>query len=75
MDALESKYGSIVDGAELFIIEQYHDYKMTDQKSVSSMLMKYSAWQRSLSKKINLHDKFVASGIIAKLPLNGGILP
>jgi hypothetical protein len=43
MDALESKYGSIVDGAELFIIEQYHDYKMTDQKSVSSMLMKYSA--------------------------------
>jgi hypothetical protein len=43
MDAFKTKYGIIVDGAELFIMEQYHDYKMTDQKSILSRLMKYSA--------------------------------
>jgi hypothetical protein len=33
-DALEADYGSTDAGAELYIMEQYHDYKMTDGKSV-----------------------------------------
>jgi hypothetical protein len=33
-DALEADYGGTDAGAELYIMEQYHDYKMTDGKSV-----------------------------------------
>jgi hypothetical protein len=33
-DALEADYGGTDVGAELHIMEQYHDYKMTDGKSV-----------------------------------------
>jgi hypothetical protein len=32
-DALEADYGGIDAGAELYIMEQYHDYKMTNGKS------------------------------------------
>jgi hypothetical protein len=33
-NALEADYGGTDAGAELYITEQYHDYKMTDGKSV-----------------------------------------
>jgi hypothetical protein len=33
-DVLEADYGGTDAGAELYIMEQYHDYKMTDGKSV-----------------------------------------
>jgi hypothetical protein len=33
-DALQADYGATDAGAELYIMEQYHDYKMTDGKSV-----------------------------------------
>lgn len=33
-DVLEADYGSTYAGVYLYIIEKYHDYKMTDGKSV-----------------------------------------
>jgi hypothetical protein len=33
-DALEADYGGTDAGAELYIMEHYHDYKITDGKSV-----------------------------------------
>jgi hypothetical protein len=33
-DALNADYGGSHVGAELYIIEKYHDYKMVDEKSV-----------------------------------------
>ncbi|KAK1608656.1 hypothetical protein QYE76_032329 [Lolium multiflorum] len=33
-DALESKFGVSDAGTELYIMEQYYDYKMTDERSV-----------------------------------------
>lgn len=33
-DALEAQYGSTIARAELHILEQYHNYKMTNGKSV-----------------------------------------
>ncbi|XP_025823852.1 uncharacterized protein LOC112899560 isoform X1 [Panicum hallii] len=68
-DALEANYGGTDAGAELYIMEQYHDYKMTDGKSVVEQAHEIQCMAKELEHlKINLPDKFVAGGIIAKLP-------
>jgi hypothetical protein len=68
-DALEADYGGTDASAELYIMEQYHDYKMTDGKSVVVQAHEIQCMAKELEHlKINLPDKFVASGIIAKLP-------
>jgi hypothetical protein len=33
-DTLNTEYGGSDPGTELYIIEQYHDYQMVDEKSV-----------------------------------------
>jgi hypothetical protein len=43
-DTLNNNYGGSNAGTQLYIIEQYHDYKMVDGKAWSSRLMSYSAW-------------------------------
>jgi hypothetical protein len=68
-DALEADYGSTDDDAELYIMEQYHDYKMTDGKSIVEQTHEIQCMAKELEHlKINLPNKFVAGGIIAKLP-------
>jgi hypothetical protein len=68
-DALEADYGGTDAGAELYIMEQYHDYKMTNGKSVVEQAHEIQCMAKELEHlKINLPDKFVAGGIIAKLP-------
>jgi hypothetical protein len=68
-DALEADYGGTDAGAELYIMEQYHNYKMTDGKSVVEQAHEIQCMAKELEHlKINLPDKFVAGGIIAKLP-------
>jgi hypothetical protein len=68
-DALEADYGSTDAGTELYIMEQYHDYKMTDGKSVVDQAHEIQCMAKELEHlKINLPDKFVAGVIIAKLP-------
>jgi hypothetical protein len=50
-------------------MEQYHDYKMTDGKSVVEQAHEIQWMAKELEHlKINLPDKFVAGGIIAKFP-------
>jgi hypothetical protein len=68
-DALEVDYSGIDAGAELYIMEQYHDYKMIDGKSVVEQAHEIQCMTKELEHlKINLPDKFVVGGIIAKLP-------
>jgi hypothetical protein len=43
-DTLNTEYGGLDAGTELYIIEQYHDYHMVDGKVWLHRLMRYSAW-------------------------------
>jgi hypothetical protein len=68
-DALEADYDGTDAGVELYIMEQYHDYKMTDGKSVVVQAHEIQCMAKELEHlKINLPNKFVPGGIIAKLP-------
>ena len=67
--ALEAKFGASDVGSELYVMEQFYDYKMTDDRSVVEQAHEL----QSLAKELEhftcvLPDKFVAGGIIAKLP-------
>ncbi|KAK1699472.1 hypothetical protein QYE76_016169 [Lolium multiflorum] len=64
-DALEAKFG--VSDAELYVMEQYYDYRMTDERSVVEQAHEIIPCQRTRAFKCTLPDKFVAGGIIAKL--------
>jgi hypothetical protein len=69
MGRLGGRLGGTDAGAKLYIMEQYHDYKMTDGKSIVEKAHEIQCMAKELEHlKINLPDKFVAGGIIAKLP-------
>jgi hypothetical protein len=68
-DALETKYGVSDAGSELYVMEQFCDYKMVDDR----FLVEQAHEIQSLAKELEgfkcvLPNKFVAGGIIAKLP-------
>jgi hypothetical protein len=68
-DGLEAKYGVSDAGSELYVTEQFHDYKMVDDHSTVEQAHEI----QTLVKELKffgcvLHDKFVAGCIIAKLP-------
>jgi hypothetical protein len=68
-DTLNTEYGGSDAGTELYIIEQYHDYQMVDGKSVVTQAHEVQYMVKELRLlKIVVPDKFVAGGIIAKLP-------
>ncbi|KAM0833039.1 hypothetical protein ACQ4PT_064528 [Festuca glaucescens] len=68
-DALEAKFGVSDAGTELYVMEQYYDYKMTDERSVVEQAHEIQSLAKELEQfKCTLPDKFVAGGIIAKLP-------
>ena len=69
VDALEAKFEVSDAGTELYIMEQFYGYMMTEERSVIEQAHEI----QSLAKKLEyfkcvLPDKFVAGGIIAKLP-------
>ncbi|XP_073360370.1 uncharacterized protein [Aegilops tauschii subsp. strangulata] len=68
-DALEAKFGVSDAGTELYVMEQYYDYKMTDDRSVVEQAHEIQSLTKEL-EHLNcvLSDKFIAGGIIAKLP-------
>ena len=68
-DALEVKFGTTDAGGELYAMEQFHDYRMVDNRSVLNQAheIQYIAKELELLK-CELPDKFVAGCIIAKLP-------
>jgi hypothetical protein len=68
-DALDAKFGVSDAGSELYLMEQLYDYKMAEDHS----MIEQAHEVQSLAKELEqfpcvLHDKFVAGGIIAKLP-------
>ncbi len=83
-EALESKFGAADAGSEMYIIEQFHDYKMVENRPVIEQFHDYKMVEnrpvleqaheiicivKELELlKCELPGKFVAGCIIAKLP-------
>jgi hypothetical protein len=68
-DALEAKFGVSDAGTELYVMEQFYVYRMTDERSVVEQAHEIQSLAKELEQfKCTLPDKFVAGGIIAKLP-------
>jgi hypothetical protein len=68
-DTLNIEYEGLDAGTELYIIEEYHDYQMVDEKSVVTQAHEIQCMVKELVLlKIVVPDEFVAGGIIVKLP-------
>jgi hypothetical protein len=68
-DALDEKFSVSDAGSELYIIEQLFDYKMVENRPVVEQAHEIQAPAKELEQfPCVLPDKFVAGGIIAKLP-------
>ena len=68
-DALEAKFGATDAGSELYAMEQFHDYRMVDNRSVLDQAHEIQCIAKELELlKCELPDKFVVGCIIAKLP-------
>jgi hypothetical protein len=67
-DTLNTEYGGLDAGTNLYLIEQYHDYQMVDKKSVVTQAHEIQYMVKELELlKIIVPDEFVVGGIIAKL--------
>ena len=68
-DALEAKFGATDAGSELYAMEQFHDYKMVDNRFVLDQAHEIQCITKELELlKCALPDKFIAGCIITKLP-------
>nr|ABF94929.1 retrotransposon protein, putative, Ty1-copia subclass [Oryza sativa Japonica Group] len=68
-DALNTKFGATDASNDLYIMEQFHDYKMADNRSVVEQAHEIQTMAKELELlKCVLPDKFVVGCIIAKLP-------
>jgi hypothetical protein len=68
-DALEQRYGVSDAVSELYVMEQFHDYRMVDDRSVVEQAHEIQAIVKDLKMHgCELPDKFVAGCMIAKLP-------
>jgi hypothetical protein len=68
-DALDEKFGVSDVGSELYIMEQLFDYKMVENRPVVEQAHEIQPLAKELEQfPCVLPDKFVAGGIIAKLP-------
>nr|CAE02930.3 OSJNBa0014K14.2 [Oryza sativa Japonica Group] len=68
-DALNTKFGATDASNDLYIMEQFHHYKMADNRSVVEQAHEIQTMAKELELlKCVLPDKFVAGCIIAKLP-------
>jgi hypothetical protein len=68
-DALEARYGASNAGSELYVMEQFHDYRMVDDRSVVEQAHEIQALVKDLKMHgCELPDKFVARCMIVKLP-------
>ena len=68
-DALEARYGISDAGSELYVMEQFHDYRMVENRPVVEQAHEIQALVKELELfGCALPDKFVAGCMIAKLP-------
>ncbi|XP_048551924.1 uncharacterized protein LOC125531639 isoform X2 [Triticum urartu] len=68
-ETLETKFGATDAGSEMYVIEQFHDYKMVENRPVLEQAHEMICIVKELELlKCELPGKFVAGCIIAKLP-------
>jgi hypothetical protein len=68
-DALEARCGASDTGFELYVMEQFHDYRMVDDRSVVEQAHEIQVLVKDLEMHgCELPNKFVAGCMIAKLP-------
>jgi hypothetical protein len=68
-DALVGKFRVTDAGSELYLMDQLYDYKMVENRSIVEQTHEFQALAKELELfPCPLPDKFVAGGIIAKLP-------
>nr|XP_034606707.1 uncharacterized protein LOC117866575 isoform X1 [Setaria viridis] len=68
-DVVEANFGVSNAGNELYIMEQFYNYKMVDDRLVVEQAHEIHALAKDLDNlRCPLPDKFVAGGIIAKFP-------
>ena len=67
--ALKATFGASGAGNELYVMEQFYDYKMTDEWSIVQQTHEIRSLRKELEYfKCMLLNKFVVGTIIAKLP-------
>jgi hypothetical protein len=65
-EALESKFSATNAGSEMYIIEQFHDYRMVENHSILEQAHEIQCIAKELELlKCDLPGKFVAGCIIA----------
>ena len=72
-DALEAQYGVSDAGSELYVMEQFLDYRMVEDRSMVEQAHEIHTLEKDLKNYSKespcvLPDKFVAGGIISKIP-------
>jgi hypothetical protein len=68
-DALEAKFGVSDADSELYVMEQFFEYKMTDEHDIIEQAHEIQSIAKELEQfTCVLPDKFIVGGIIAKLP-------
>jgi hypothetical protein len=68
-DALEAMFGVLYASNELYVMEQFFNYKKTDEHGIVEQAHEIQSIAKELEQfTCVLPDKFIAGGIIAKLP-------
>jgi hypothetical protein len=68
-DVLEAKYGASDAGSELYVVEQFHNYRMVEGRSMVEQAYDIQTLVKELENfGCELLEKFVAGCNIAKLP-------
>ena len=66
---LEATFGPSGAGNELYVMEQFYDYRMTEERSMVEQAHEIQSFARELEHlNCMLPDKFVAGGIIDTSP-------
>jgi hypothetical protein len=63
-DALEAKYGVSDAGSELYVMEQFHDYRMVDDRSVVEQT--HEQWRSSSILKARATVKAYVSSVLGR---------
>ena len=64
-DALEAKYGVSDAGSELYVMEQFHDYRMIDDCSVVEQAHEI----QTLAKELKIFGYVLPNKFVADVPL------
>ncbi|CAO2039672.1 unnamed protein product [Urochloa humidicola] len=68
-DALSARYDAAYAGSELYLMENFYDYKIVNNRSVVEQAHEVQCIVKDLELlKIQIPDRFVAGCMIAKLP-------